>query len=57
MKMIADFERGIKTLGSRCPCVLPDKEESIQETEDLICPCRAFREEKKCICNLWKVEE
>ncbi len=57
MKMIADFERAIKTLGSRCPCVLPDVGESIQETEDLICPCRAFREEKKCICKLWRIEE
>ena len=45
-------ERVIKAINKKdgyCPCV-PDM------NPDTLCPCKTFREESKCHCNLFKQE-
>lgn len=37
-------------IGENCPCKL-------NQTDDTVCPCRDFRENKKCICKLFLVED
>lgn len=41
--------KAIKENDGYCPCVL-------YKNEDTICPCKEFRENKKCHCKLY-VEE
>jgi len=36
----------LKTNGGYCPC-------QINRSEDTICPCKKFRENKECCCELY----
>lgn len=49
-----DFERFQKTYGKLCPCLIPNRENSIK---DNICPCKEFIESGKCRCFLFEEEE
>jgi ferredoxin-thioredoxin reductase catalytic subunit len=43
----------LKVTGGMCPCIQEDL-----WNEDYRCPCKKFREEKDCCCNLYiKSEE
>lgn len=37
-------------IGKNCPC-------RIQKTDDTVCPCRDFRENLNCKCNLFLINK
>lgn len=43
------IREGIKKNGGYCPCV----PKHLHTSEDIKCPCKAFREERKCECELY----
>lgn len=48
---VALIRQGIKERGGYCPCM-------VIKSEDTKCPCKKFREEKDCHCELYvKVAE
>ncbi len=50
-KSVVDAIRGrLKITNNQCPCIPQDK-----WTEDTQCPCKAFREDKYCCCNLYMI--
>jgi len=46
-----DFDRFQQLNGKLCPCLMPNKENSIIEN---MCPCHEFMTKGKCRCNLFK---
>jgi ferredoxin-thioredoxin reductase catalytic subunit len=40
----------VKVNNGHCPCM-------IERTEDTKCPCKKFREEKECCCELYVRKE
>lgn len=50
-KETVDFVReGLKARDGYCPCV-------VAKNEDTKCPCKKFREERECCCNLYVRDE
>lgn len=56
-KVVNGVIKGIKRCNGQCPCYhVQEGEETIPE-EDLICPCKEYRENKHCRCNLYVIKE
>jgi ferredoxin-thioredoxin reductase catalytic subunit len=43
------IREGIKKSGGYCPCV----PKHLHTSDDVKCPCKAFRERKECCCELY----
>ena len=48
---VAAIQKEIENNGGQCCCVLKSK-----QSVNTICPCKAYRETRKCICQLY-IEE
>jgi len=47
-KVVAGISKALQRCEGHCPCQNPYK-----GTDDDICPCRAYREDDHCCCNLY----
>ena len=52
LKRVAAIERALDRCDGYCPCV-----PNAIGNEDYKCPCKIFREEQKCCCQLYVMEE
>ena len=56
-KVVNGVIKGLKRCNGLCPCYhVQEGEEPIPE-EDLTCPCKEYRENKHCRCNLYIAKE
>ena len=51
-KIVEAIRGRLKATNGQCPC-LPET----KWNEDIKCPCKKFREENVCCCNLYVVQE
>ncbi len=51
-KHVATIQQEIANNGGQCCCVVKSK-----QSEDTICPCKAYQETRICICQLYIDEE
>lgn len=51
--MKVDYEKFKKLYRKLCPCLIPNRENSII---DNMCPCKEFIDTAKCRCGLFKEE-
>lgn len=56
-KIVNGVIKGIKRCNGQCPCYHAQEGEKPIPEEDLICPCKEYRENKHCRCNLYVVKE
>lgn len=47
-KIVMGIEKGLKRCNGHCPCC-----NKYKGTDDDICPCKTYREEDYCCCNLY----
>lgn len=47
-KVVEGITRALKRCNGHCPC-----SNKYAGTDDDICPCKAYREEDHCCCNLY----
>lgn len=52
-KIVNGILKGINRCKGKCPCYHPQEGEEIISDEDLMCPCKEYRENKHCRCNLY----
>lgn len=47
-KVVNAIQNRLKVTSGQCPCIPP-----YLQSEDTICPCKSYREEQHCCCNLY----
>ena len=47
-KVVYAIKRRLRVTNGQCPCISQEK-----WSEDTICPCKKFREEDECCCQLY----
>ena len=56
-KVVNGVIKGLNRCSGKCPCYHPKEDEEVIPDEDLMCPCKEYRENKHCRCSLYVKEE